>query len=256
MSNVASEKVEGPAPIKAVSSVREDGMSMTRTPVKGIVGKKLIPPRWTVRAAMALRRGLQRIADGLTPPEVLVMEHMSVLGKPIAIAIATQKGIPDALANRGPLTAAELAPIVGANADILHRMLRYLSCFDVFEIDREGRFSSTRVSSQLKKEGVMHNAARLLGGNLNVTLWADLERTLQSGQSAFERLYGPVWPSFASNPNEGIAFVNGMASMTAMEAPVIAAAFPYGRFAVLCDVGGGSGILLVCILTRFPKLRA
>jgi C-methyltransferase len=102
----------------------------------------------------------------------------------------------------------------------------------------------------------MHNAALLLGSRLNHALWGDLERTVQTGQNAFERLYGPVWQWFAAHPEDVTLFVNGMASMTAMEAPALSAAYPYGRFRVLCDVGGGSGLFVACILARFPKLRA
>jgi hypothetical protein len=47
------------------------------------------------------------------------------------MAIVTGMRIPDILADRGPMTAAQLAPMVGANPGVLHRMLRFLCCWRV-----------------------------------------------------------------------------------------------------------------------------
>ncbi|HYB44351.1 MAG TPA: methyltransferase, partial [Candidatus Methylomirabilis sp.] len=228
----------------------------TRTPLATAVGRRRLPPLWVVRGVMAMRAALRRWADALVPTDVLLMEHAGVFGKPILLRLVTEMQIPDILAERGPMTAAEIARLADVQPDMLHRALRFLCTFDVFKLDGQGRFSNTRLSSELTKGAVMRNAVLLLGGELNFQLWDNLEDTVRTGADAFSRRRGSPWEWFTAHPDDGERFVHGMASLTAMEAAFIAGSYPYGQFRVVCDVGGGSGVLLASILARCPDTRA
>jgi hypothetical protein len=60
---------------------------------------------------------------------------------------------------------------------------------------------------------------------------------------------------FTTHPDEGHSFSAGLGGLTLAEAPAIVAAYPWPEDGVVCDVGGGAGVLITEILTARPRLR-
>ena len=81
------------------------------------------------------------------------------MGKAVSrcLIVVADIGVADALGNQ-PETAAVLAEKVGANADALGRIMRFLAISGVFEDQGNGSFSHTRMSSLLRTD---HPAVRI-----------------------------------------------------------------------------------------------
>src|SRR5438309_9048769 len=70
---------------------------------------------------------------------------------------------------------------------------------------------------------------------------------LSGGADSFEHL--------RRDPEQARIFDDAMTNMSQLVGPAIAAAYDFGAWGSLMDVGGGNGILLSHILRRHPGLR-
>jgi hypothetical protein len=215
------------------------------------------PSRPVVRAAFALYGALLRAAEQVLPAEVTMMQRVGGFWSTALLRVAARLAIAEHL-GAGPMTAAELARLTGANEDALHRSLRALAAMGIFHLDGRGRFSNNRLSETLRPGRVssMKDIAEYFGSASNLAAWNDFERTVMTGESAFPRVHGvSVWEWFASHPDEMRAFAGSMTSMTEQAAPAIAGAYPFGKHARICDVAGSKGTLLAEILVQHPQAR-
>jgi hypothetical protein len=216
----------------------------------------LLPPRWLVRAVLAFRRCLLRLADSLVPPQLPLFEHATGLGRTHMLAAAARLRLADLLAG-GPVDADTLAGRTGHDPDALARMLRALAAAGVFVERSDGRFANNRVSRGLlggRADG-FRDFAEYFGSPSNVRAWSDFARTLETGRNAFERVHNmSVWDWFDRNPDERDVFAAAMASMTTMEAPGVARAYPFAEVRRVCDVAGSQGALLAEVLALHPHL--
>jgi SAM-dependent methyltransferase len=136
-------------------------------------------------------------------------------------------------------------------------MLRALAAAGVFVERADGRFANNRVSRGLigGRADTFRDFAEYFGSQSNVRAWSDFPRTLESGKNAFERLHAmSVWDWFDRHPEERTVFAAAMASMTTMEAPGVARAYPFAEVRRVCDVAGSQGALLAEVLARHPHL--
>ncbi len=63
------------------------------------------------------------------------------------------------------------------------------------------------------------------------------------------------WEYLKQHPEQAQMFDDAMTDMSAIVGPTVAAAYDFGRWGSIMDVGGGNGILLASILKAHPKLR-
>lgn len=170
--------------------------------------------------------------------------------------VAARLGIPDLLAG-GPRSADELASELGADAGALRRLLRGLVLEDIVAED-DGLFALTEEGTYLC-DGVPGSlrGSVLARGNLYYDVAPGLLRTARDGGSAFEHTRGePFFHYLASHPEDESTFHAAMAGRAEREAGDVVAAYDFGRFRFLVDVGGGPAILLEAILRSAPELRA
>lgn len=213
--------------------------------------------RLAAQASLALRRALLALADAIVPSQLALFEQAIGVGRTQLLHAAARLRLPDLLAG-GPRTAAELARSTGADEETLFRALRALAACGVFRMRRDGRFQNTRLSRAFGSSiaGSMRDFLEYLGSVPNVAAWADLDRTLSTGRSAFERVHGvTVWEWLARHPDDARTFAGAMEGVTELDAPAVAAGYPFGELACICDVGGGRGALLEEILVRHPAMR-
>ncbi|HXU31594.1 MAG TPA: methyltransferase [Thermoanaerobaculia bacterium] len=214
------------------------------------------PPRFAVTAALWLRRLFLGLADRVVPASAAMVDRASGTGQTQGLRTASRLGIADRLA-AGPKTAAELAREIGADEDALHRTLRALAAAGVFRLDAHGRFANNRLSAALRSDrGAVGPVAEYFGSEATVAAWADLPRTVETGENAFPRVHGQsIWSWFDERPDQLATFAAAMGAVTEMYAPAVAGHPAFGRIARLADLGGGRGTMLAAILRRHPKLR-
>ncbi|WP_394830027.1 acetylserotonin O-methyltransferase [Pendulispora rubella] len=183
----------------------------------------------------------------------------TLMGAPVAHAlyVATKFGFADHLASE-PKTSTELARLSNAHASSVLRLLRALAGSGLFvELD-DGRFANTPLSELLRTDtpNSMRNNVLFLHHDIMSSAWTKLGDTIGTGKPSFDLYYGEeLWQYLWKHPEVGAVFDAGMTSLSTMYANAVANAYDFEGIGTVCDVGGGRGILLGTILTKYPRLR-
>ena len=189
-----------------------------------------------------------------TPLALLRMTDGLVLHQ--ALCGAATLGIADLLCAR-ERSAAELASALHINEDALYRALRFLSGHGVFRETRPRTFVNTPLSECLRSD--VPNSIRPVlvfrGSQYYFTPFAEFLYSLETGVPARDKMFGKgAFEYLRGNPQEERIFDEAMTAISALWAPAIAAAYDFGRWGTLTDVGGGNGALLATILRAHPAL--
>ena len=174
-----------------------------------------------------------------------------------AIHVAVDLGIPDLLAD-GERTADDLANASGADPSALYRLLRTLASLGVLHEAGGRRFSLTPLGEPLRADvpGSVRGWVRLMGRDHVWHSWGNLANAVRTGENSFRSLHGTdVWEWRADHPEESAIFDEAMTSLTAASNAAILAAYDFGRFGTIVDVGGGNGAFLASILEAHPSSR-
>ena len=236
------------------------GPARRRSSRVSVLGSRrlLAPPALAVRAVLALRRALLRAADAVVPAQLAVFERVAATASSVVVAELARLRIADLVAE-GPLTAVEIAKRTSTDAGAMERTLRFAVAIGIFTRDAQGRFTNNRLSSALSTGGLYsaQSFGEYFGSRSNFAAWGDFSETLRTGKNAFERVHGKsIWDWFDEHPQEQATFAHCMMTMTLVEAPGIAATYPFREVGTICDVGGGRGTLLSELLIRHAHLRA
>ena len=174
-----------------------------------------------------------------------------------ALAVVVETGIADQL-GPGPQSPEQLAKTLNLKAGPVRRLLRMLSARGIFFEDVEGRFRHTDQSRVLMRDDENTVAAllRLPWQDIVWKTYLEMPHTLLTGEPAFEAAHGASFFDYlAANPDANSLFDAGMAMISGPEDLGVAAAYDFGQFDTVVDVGGGRGGLLFAILERHPAVR-
>ncbi len=173
-----------------------------------------------------------------------------------SIYVAAKLRIADHLSD-GPKTPAELALSTAMHARSLYRLLRALASLGIFIEDGDGRFSQTPLSEGLlSRQSGSQWALAIMMGEERYRAWGDLLTSVQTGQSAFERLYGkPLFEYLSEHPEQSETFDAAMTGVHGRETQAVQDAFDFSGIRVLADIGGGNGTTLIGLLGQNPHLR-
>lgn len=174
-----------------------------------------------------------------------------------AISVAAALGIADLLAETS-CTIDELALATGTHAPTLYRLLRALASIDVlrelgcqrFELAPLGELLRTDVPDSIAAWAVFS------GRPGNWLAWSGLLDSVRTGENAFQSVHNTdVWTYRANHSDESAIFDGAMSSLSRRSNAALLAAFDFGRFRTIIDVGGGNGVVLEAILTAHPNLQ-
>ena len=174
-----------------------------------------------------------------------------------ALQVAAELGIADALAG-GPKERATLAREVGADPSTLHRLLRAIASFGVFEELADGRYANTARSEFLRSDvpGSIRNLARMYGADASWRAWSALEHSVRFGEPGFAHIHGQtIFEYFAGHPEAARCFDEAMVASSRLMNDAIVEAYDWTRFGTLADIAGGMGSTLAAILRANPALR-
>ena len=190
--------------------------------------------------------------DDQLPPPVRLYQLATGHYVSQAIYVAAALGIADLLAD-GPRGADELARSTGTHAASLGRVLRLLASAGVVRETADGTFDLTPVGSCLRSgPGSFRAVAQLFASPAVWASWGDLLRTVQTGETAWHRLFGESFAYFAAHPEEGAIFDEAMGAFTKTVAVAVAAAYDFSPFRTVIDVGGGEAL---CSPASSPRTR-
>jgi O-methyltransferase domain/Dimerisation domain len=173
------------------------------------------------------------------------------------IYAAVELGIPDLLAD-GERSSDDLAEASGADPATLYRLLRALASLGILHESDGRRFTLTELGEPLRADapGSLRGWVRLCGREYFWSTWGNLTSSIRTGENTFRSLHGTdVWEWRAAHPDESAIFDEAMRATTLAANSAILAAYDFGRFGTVVDVGGGTGTLLASILRANPDTR-
>jgi hypothetical protein len=95
-----------------------------------------------------------------------------------------------------------------------------------------------------------------VAGKMRWELWSDFLECVRTGQAAVERAFGKtIFERNAETPEEAVLFNEAMASHSAALSAPLMAAYDFGSFRRLADIGGGTGRLIADILAAHHSMR-
>ena len=194
---------------------------------------------------------------GLTPPPAILLNARNAVVLHQSLYAVARLGIADCLRNDWR-SAADLASELKVSEDALYRILRLLASQGIFEENSNRSFRNTGISDYLRSDfpGSLRDLLIFWGSNYCYTSLGQMARTLETGKSAPALLAeSDSFEQLRREPELARVFDNAMTAMTQFIAPAVAAAYDFGAWESLMDVGGGNGLLLAEILRTHPQLR-
>jgi hypothetical protein len=191
------------------------------------------------------------------PPTVALRRLVNGYQVTQAIHVAAALGIADLLRD-GPRDSDALARDTATHAPSLHRVLRALAAIGVLHEDDDGRFELTAIGECLRSDAPepVGGWAAFVGRSYHFHAWAALLHGVRTGESPFRSVHGTdVWDYRASHPEEGAIFDAAMTDIMRRANVHLLAAYDFGRFATVVDVGGGRGAFLRAVLDANPAMR-
>ncbi|MFI6867497.1 methyltransferase [Nocardia sp. NPDC050406] len=220
-------------------------------------GFPAVPPPPLVRAIGLLRDGLAALHRRLVPGHLALLELQMTGYLSQSITAAAELGIADALVD-GPKRPAELARALGVDEDGLRRLMRLLLSFDIFTQRRDGSYALNGISRALCSDSpvTLRDLFLFFGSEYHRNHWTHLADAVRTGTSVGPALDGADFFAYAAEHREiGELFDRAMSSVTTLTTEPLLAAYDFGRFGTLVDVGGGHGSLLTEILRRSASTR-
>lgn len=174
-----------------------------------------------------------------------------------ALTVAAELGIADLLRD-GPRGVDDLAASTGTQAPTLYRLLRALASIGVFHEDAEQCFRLTPMSEYLRRDHPLSvdPAARMFGADYEWRAWGELGHSVKTGENAAVHALGmDVWEHRRRHPEHGEIFDATMRTFSRANDAGVLAAHDFGRYAVIADIGGGTGAVLASVLAAHPSAR-
>jgi len=174
-----------------------------------------------------------------------------------SIYAAAKLDLAEQIHEHGPQSAEQLAAATKTRPDALYRLLRALASVGIFREDDDRRFALTPSADLLRSgvEGSQRSLAIMMGEE-HFASWGQLMHSLQTGESAFEHVFGePVFNWLSKHPEQAKVFDEAMVGVHGRETGAMLDAYDFSGLEVVADVGGGNGSVLGGLLARYPAMR-
>jgi C-methyltransferase len=193
------------------------------------------------------------------PPAAEVERVYGLIGgvaSTAAIGAAVELGLFDAF-GAGPVTADALAARVGADADAVHRLLRALAAYGLVDLVGDRCYQQNAASHLLCSDSVGSAAdvCRLM--TWSQAMWRHLGAAVRAGTAAFPLVHGMhLYEYLASDaPGDAAIFDRAMSTNTELVIGRAVEQLDMTGVTTVADIGGGHGLLLREVLTRYPATR-
>ena len=189
-------------------------------------------------------------------PQKALLQMISGYWVSQSVYVAAKLGIADLLKD-GSKCCDELATTTGVNARALYRLMRGLASMGVFVEQEPGYFTLTPLAVCLQSDvpGSMRGIA-IMGGGEYYQSWGNFLHSIQTGESAFEHLYGmPLFQYYAQNPELRKMYDEAQKSGSAAAKAEIIKSYNFSGIRKLVDIGGGNGSLISSILIANPTMQ-
>jgi hypothetical protein len=156
--------------------------------------------------------------------------------------VVAKLGVADCL-EEGWRSAAELARELKVNDDALYRVLRLLASQGVFEENDARRFRNNEISGFLRTgvPGSVRSLFIFWGSDFHYPSFGQIMHSIQTGESSRTYLSGTDgFEHLRRDPEQARIFDDAMTNMSELVGPAIAAAYDFGAWGSVMDVGGAA----------------
>jgi hypothetical protein len=191
------------------------------------------------------------------PPVAMMLRLLNGYQVSQAIHVAATLGIADFLKD-GPRTSDDLAVATGSHPAALYRLLRALASVGVFREEDDRHFALTPLGTCLRSDAAQPVGpwARFIGRAPHWQSWGNLLHSVRTGETACRHALGMgIFEYFAQHLEEGAVFDAAMTGYSRRQAAAVLAAYDFGRFGRIVDVGGGQGAFLAAILVKHRETQ-
>jgi hypothetical protein len=217
-----------------------------------------LPPTPIVRGAFALRSRVRRAADAVLPPQGITVERTFLIAEVKLLGVVCEIGVPEAI-DAGPHRPDEIASSVGARADPLDRVLRFLASRGWFARRRDGSYRLNARSRALRANdsASLRDWVRFVAADWHWDIWNHASAPVTQGQSAARAATGRPFFEWVHElrPDAGATFDAAMHSLSSVAGPLVVNAVDLDGVRSVCDVGGGTGRLLRSFLETSPSIN-
>ena len=168
--------------------------------------------------------------------------------------VVADLGVADVLGDE-PMTAEELAKLIGADPVAFFRMMRVLVANGIFAL-KDRSFSHNVMSRRMRSDHPqsMRPLIRFLGLPIQWAAIGELEYAVRTGRPSNEKIAPDgIFAYLAEHPEEAKIFNEAMTSKAAGDIIGIPKAYDFSRFSTIGDIGGGRGHLLKAVLDVAPR---
>ena len=172
------------------------------------------------------------------------------------IYAAAKFGIADQL-KHGPKSVEMLSEATSTDPGALYRLLRALASVGIFAETEPHQFSMTPLAEPLQSDVPgSKRALALMSGDEQFRAWAEIDYSIRTGRTAFEKVYGkPVFDYLADHPDKAGIFDAAMTGIHGRESNALFEAYDFSVFATLADIGGGNGSQITGILQKHLAMK-
>ena len=157
-----------------------------------------------------------------------------------AIHVAAVLGLADLLSD-GPRTSDDLAAATDSHPQALYRLLRALASVGVFREEADRSFALTELGACLRSDAPesVGGWAAFVGEPYQWQAWGALLHSVRTGENAFRHVHGmDSWTYRARHPELSASFDRAMTDLSRQVSAAVLAAYDFGRFGCIVDVGG------------------
>lgn len=171
------------------------------------------------------------------------------------VYIAAKLGIADVLQG-SPKSSEELARLVGANVNVLHRLLRGMVVIGLVNENSNGCFELTSMGEFLLSHHRDSLQRDFIIAGETFSVWDALFHAVRSGETPFDHAFGMGLYEYCSqNPKFAQNFNHTIDSATKRSVSLVLNTYNFSGFQCIVDVGGGGGKLLAKILLENPTVK-
>ena len=162
-----------------------------------------------------------------------------------AVYVAAKLKIADLLAKR-PQTLSQLAAASETHPPSLYRLLRALASVGFFEETTDGQFILTPMAECLRSDVPGSQwAMAVMMGEEHYQAWGELLYSVQTGEIAFDRIFGkPIFEHLSEHPASAAIFDQAMTSVHGSETSPMVRSYDFSDINTFADVGGGNGTVI------------
>lgn len=171
------------------------------------------------------------------------------------IASAVRLDLPQFLIEKD-CTDFELANATGIRIDRMRLILAVLRELNIVGHKGGGLYCKTSTTDLLGSVSGRLYGQALMSGDIYYRAWADLDHTLKTGTSAFEKAFKcTMWEYLDRHPVIGDYFSRTMGAGSQLVADNIIKSLNLPSVNIIVDVGAGDGSLISAALKAYPHIR-